>query len=112
MIKIKIKNAYIGLTDEGTLSTKWSAFEAWIAKYGPKEAKKVVVIVDSEYNDEGYDYTTKTAVFFDKSGEELALKNSIEALTNMPELPSSVLGDNGYGTGGEIEIQHVTLELE
>lgn len=103
-----IKAAYTGLAPN---RGEWKAFEDWISEYGPKDAKKLVVIVNSEYNDEWYNYSTRAGVFFDADGNEMALKNSIEALSELPDLPSRY-SNGSYGCGGEEEIDQITLELE
>lgn len=62
----------------------------WINKYvkNPEKCKSYTICFDSQYNDEGHDYTITDIIPWDENGEELQLisgEGRMMAKVNMPE---------------------------
>ena len=92
------------------LNTPSSEVKSYLEKYYGDWAR-CVFIVDSEYNDEGYDNTISSVVVFDEAGNEIIAKNklAVEARKNLPYI--DINDGDGYNEASDIVYFNKSIEL-
>jgi hypothetical protein len=85
----------------------------WVTKYFPKTANRVQVLLNMEYNDEGYDFRGCTPIVFDAEGNELVPSKgkSIEARNESSNWYSETLGLSSSSYDNEC-VSQLTFYLE
>lgn len=83
----------------------------YLEKYYGSNWGRCVFIVDSEYNDEGYNNEISSVVVFDENGNEIVPKVglSLNARKNLPYI--EVNDGNGYSEASDIVYFNKTIEL-
>lgn len=86
---------------------------AFARKYYPKEATSLLLVINSEYNDNTYDNRLTCVIVYNKDGNELLplRETAMECRRNWFNLSIPGMQNHGYGYESQEQIEDIVIPL-